>query len=328
MAAGERIRWGILGTGRIAARFAEGLASLPEAELWAVGSRAEDSARAFAAQTGAARAYGSYQALVDDPALDVVYVASPHSHHLEHTLLALEAGKAVLCEKPLALDAGQAQQMIQRARDHQRFLMEAMWTRFFPLVREALDLIGSGAIGALRIAAADLGIHRTPQSRPRLFDRALGGGALLDVGVYPVSLATWLFGQPASVVSTVHIGPHAVDETVAAILGYEQGQLASLYGAITTETPKEAHLLGEAGSIAIHANFVCPTRLTLRQDGRPARTIERALTGNGMNYEAEEVMRCLRAGRFESAIMPLDDSLAAMQTLDRIRAGWSPTGAA
>lgn len=322
MATNRITRWGILGTGRIAAKFAEGLKALPEAELWAVGSRTGDAARAFAARSGAARAHAGYEALVSDPAVDVVYVASPHSHHLEHTLLALEAGKPVLCEKPLALDAGQAAQMIAHAGARGLFLMEAMWTRFFPLVREALDLVGSGALGRLRILAADLGIHRTPQSRPRLFDPALGGGALLDVGVYPVSLATWLLGPPASVTSSVHIGPHAVDEAVAAVLGYEHGQLAVVYGAITTETPKQADLLGEAGSLRLHANFVCPTRMTLRQDGRPERTIERPLEGNGMHHEAQEVMRCLRAGRVQSEVMPLADSLAALHTLDRIRAGW------
>ena len=323
MAAADRVRWGILGTGRIAAKFAAGLASLPEAELRAVGSRSHESAGKFAAQNGAARAFGSYQELVDDAEVDVVYVASPHSYHLEHTLLALESGKAVLCEKPLAMNGGQAEQMIRSARAKKLFLMEAMWTRFFPLVREAMDLIAAGTIGQVEILAADLGIHRTPETRYRLFTPELGGGALLDVGVYPVSLASWLFGRPSRVASLVHLGRHAVDETVAVILGYATGQMASLYAAITTETPKEAHLLGAAGSIRIHSNFVCPTHMTVQEEGRQARTIERKVAGNGMNYEAAEVMSCLRAGRQESEIMPLDESLAIMQTLDEIRARWA-----
>jgi predicted dehydrogenase len=319
----NRINWGILGTGRIATKFAQGLASAPQARLLAVGSRAEASARDFASRFDIPRPYAGYETLVADPDLDVVYVSSPHTLHFEHTLLALQAGKPVLCEKPFTLNAAEAGRLVDEVRQRNLFLMEGMWTRFFPLMESLQALLSEGALGELQMLTADLGIRRTIESRERLFRPDLGGGALLDVGVYPVSLASLLFGEPERIESMAQFGEYGVDERAGVVLGYANGALASLYMAIRTETPKEAVLMGTQGMIRIHANFVIPTRMTVSIQGQPDRVIEEPLEGNGMHYEAEEVMRCLEQGWRESPRMPLDESVSIMRTLDRIREQWN-----
>jgi len=316
------INWGILGTGRIASKFAQSLASAPRARLLAVGSRSETSAGEFARRFDIPRPYASYEALVADPDLDVVYISSPHALHFEHALLALQAGKPVLCEKPFTLNAAEAKQLVEEARRRDLFLMEGMWTRFFPLMDTLQAMLSEGELGELEILAADLGIRRTIESRERLFRPELGGGALLDVGVYPLSFASLLFGEPERIVSLAHFGAYGVDECAGVVLGYSNGALASLYMAIRTETPKQAFLLGTKGMLRIHANFVIPTRMTVSIQGQPERVIEEPLVGNGMHYEAEEVMACLEQGLCESPRMPLDESVAIMRTLDRVREQW------
>ncbi|MFN2274647.1 MAG: Gfo/Idh/MocA family protein [Anaerolineales bacterium] len=319
----DRINWGILGTGRIATKFAQGLASAPQAKLLAVGSRAETSASEFAKRFDIPRPYTGYETLVADPDLDVIYVSSPHALHFEHTLLALQAGKPVLCEKPFTLNEAEVKQLVDEARQRDLFLMEGMWTRFFPLMDTLQALISEGALGELQMLAADLGIRRTIETRERLFRPDLGGGALLDVGVYPVSFASLLFGEPERIESMAQFGTYGVDERAGVLLGYSNGALASIYMAIRTETPQEAILLGTQGMIRIHANFVIPTRMTVSIQGEPDRVIEEPLVGNGMHYEAEEVMRCLKQGWRESPRMPLDESVSVMRTLDRIREQWN-----
>ena len=193
---GRPIRWGILGTGRVAGRFAQALRELDDARLLAAGSRRLATAEAFARHHGVERAYGSYAQLAADPDLDIVYVASPHALHREHSLLCLEAGRAVLCEKPFALNATEAREVIASARSRGLFCMEAMWTRFLPAMRRLTELVDAGAIGELRMVTAQLGFPSEPDPSSRLFDPALGGGALLDLGVYPLALASQLLGRP------------------------------------------------------------------------------------------------------------------------------------
>lgn len=348
----ESIRWGILGTGRIARQFANGLRGLPEAKLAAIGSRSPEKAQAFGKEFCVSNCHPSYEALTHDPAVDVVYVATPHSLHKENTLLALEAGKAVLCEKPLTINAREAGAIIETARRKRLFLMEVMWTRFFPLMTRLRELVGSDAIGQVRLLTADFGFRAEVRAEGRLFNRAFGGGSLLDVGIYPVSLASMIFGPPKQITSQAHLGETGVDEEAAVILGYPGGQLAQVSSAIRANTPQEALLVGTKGSIRIHSPWWRPTVMTLRREqdrpraerhrrlrikwpwGRPLslcvslstgceNTLEFPLDGNGYQYEATEVMRCLREGRLESPIMPLDESLAIMKTLDTIRAQWN-----
>ena len=316
----EPVRWGILGTGNIAQQFARGLAGLPDAQLVGVGSRSLETAQTFATTFGAAHAHGSYEALVSDPDVEVVYIATPHTLHAENSLRCLETGKAVLCEKPFTLNAAQAQTVIDSARAKGLFLMEAMWTRFFPLFGTLRDFIREGRIGELKLLQADFGIV-SPVMQNRLFDPDLGGGALLDVGVYPVSLASYLLGTPTAVSSRAHLGNTGVDEQNAVVLEHQDGALAVLSSAIRAETPQEAFITGTEGNIRVCAPWWQPTELVLTTQKGEER-FESPLPHNGYAYEAAEVMRCLREGVLESPLMPLDETLNIMQTLDTCRAQW------
>ncbi len=316
------IRWGILGTGTIARQFAEGLTVVPEAELVAVGSRARDTAEAFGDAFGVPRRHGSYEALAADEDVDVVYVATPHSLHRDNTLLCLEAGKPVLCEKPFAINAAQAVEMVAAARARGLFLMEAMWNRYNPVVQEAQRLLAEGAIGAPRMLVADLGIGAPFDPKNRLFDIELGGGALLDLGVYPVAMAFLVFGSPDRVATLAQLGSTGVDERAGIVFGYDDGRLAVLNTALMEETPSDAVFFGPGGSLRLHGPIYCPRSITLARSGEKERRIEPTVEGNVYNYEAVEVMRCLREDALESPAMTLDESLAIMRTLDGIRAEW------
>lgn len=322
----NRIRWGILGTGSIANKFATGLAILPDAELVAVGSRAQASADAFAATFKVPHRHASYEALAADPDVDVVYVATPHPLHHPNTLMCLEAGKAVLCEKPFAINAREADDMVSVARERRLFLMEAMWTRYLPVVVRVREWLAEGRIGKPRMVTADFGFRAGFNEESRLFDRAMGGGALLDVGIYPISLASMVFGrQPSRIAGFADLGKTGVDEQAAIVFAYDQGELANLYTAIRTTTPQEAVIMGEEGSIRIHSPFWYGTTATLTVNGKDPETVELPYLGNGYTHEAMEVMRCLRAGALESPVMPLDETIALMKTLDAIRAQWGLT---
>ncbi len=319
----DKIHWGIIGCGGIAAKFAEGLKVLGDAELTAVGSRTEDKARAFAKKHNAKRAHGSYEQLAKDPGVDVVYVATPHPFHMENTLLVLDSGKAVLCEKPFAMNARQAERMIDAAKKANVFLMEAMWTRFIPLTVEIRQLIEKSAIGRLRFFQADFGYATDRGTEGRALNRHLGGGALLDVGIYPISFASMLFGsQPEKISSHTHIGTTGVDEQSAYLFTYDDDQLAVLSAAVTTQTPGRAVIAGTNGMIKIHPPFYRAEKATLITGDNKETVIEKPLESNGYNYQAAEVHDCLRRGKLQSEIMPLAESLAIMQTMDKIRQQW------
>lgn len=316
------IRWGILGTGNIARQFATGLSFLKDAELVAVGSRSQASADAFADSFGVPHRHPRYEALAGDPDVDAVYIATPHSLHKDNALLCLQAGKAVLCEKPFTINALEAQEVVSLAREKGLFLMEAVWTRFFPLMARLRSMLADGAIGEVRMLHADFGFRTGFNPEGRLFKPALGGGALLDVGVYTLSLASMVFGKPARVTGLAHLGETGVDEQAAMVLGYREGGLAVLSTAIRTTTPQEATLMGSDGMIRIDAPWWVPRGLTLSVAGRETERVEAPFEGNGYNYEAAEVMRCLQEGKLESDLMPLDETLAVMATMDALRAQW------
>jgi predicted dehydrogenase len=320
----DKVRWGILGTGKIAALFATGLATLPEAELVAVGSRAEQTAREFGARFNVSHGHchGSYEDLANDPLVDVIYVATPHMLHKDCTLLCLAAGKPVLCEKPLAINATEAQEMIAAARRQNLFLMEAMWTRFTPVMQKVRALLAEKAIGEVRMLSADFGFRAELNPSHRLFSPAYGGGALLDVGTYLVSFSSMVLGRPSRIVSMAHLGETGVDEQAAMIFGHEGGQLAVLSAAIRTDTPTVATIMGTGGQIDIDSAWYKPTTMTLKTEGKEPQQFHHALAGNGFNYEAAEVIRCLQKGELESPVMPLEESLSIMRTLDEIRAQW------
>jgi predicted dehydrogenase len=255
--------------------------------------------------------------MLDDPELDIVYVATPHPFHKAHTLLCLERGKAVLCEKPMAVNEGEVRAMADLARGQGVFLMEAMWTRFLPVMGHVRQWLTEKRIGEVRILSADFGFRSAWNPEGRLLNPALAGGALLDVGVYTVALASMIYGQsPARIQAMAHIGETAVDEQTGMLLGYERGELALLTCAIRTTTPQEARILGTEGAIHI-PGFWHATSATLSvREQEPLCVSEPA----GYHYEAAEVMARLRAGQGESALMPLDESIAIARTLDRIRA--------
>lgn len=314
------IKWGILGTGRIAHSFAEGLHAVNDAELAAVGSRSKSTADAFAARFNIPRCHSSYQSLAEDPEVDVVYVSTPHPLHCENTLLCLNAGKAVLCEKPFAVNSVDAEIMIQCAKDNGLFLMEAMWTRFLPAIVQVRHWLEEGAIGDVRMMLADFGFRAKFDPQGRLFNPSLGGGALLDIGVYVVSLASMIFGkQPSILTALSDIGMTGVDEQTTMAFRYDTGALAALTCSIRTLTNQEVSFLGTRGKIRIHSPFWNSHAATMTDVEGKTVYVEPDRVGNGYNYEAAEVNSCLRGGKLESSTIPLSETLAIMQTLDSIR---------
>ncbi|MCP3919425.1 MAG: Gfo/Idh/MocA family oxidoreductase [bacterium] len=310
-------RWGILGTGAIARQFAEGLEAVDDAVATAVGSRSQASADAFGDTHRIPRRHATYADLAADPEVDAIYVSTPHSLHMENSLMCLEAGKPVLCEKPFAINRAQAEAMVRMARERGVFLMEAMWTLCSPVMRRALALVREGAIGEPRLLECDFGFRAPFDASGRLFDPALGGGALLDVGVYCVYMAhAFLGGVPAETTGLAHRGETGVDEQSAWIFRYPGGELAVLSSAVRTETRQRLAIHGTDGRIEV-PEFWHPT--TLIQNDREQSF---ALIGNGYNYEAQEVARCVQGGRLESELLPLDASLEVMGILDDLRAGW------
>jgi predicted dehydrogenase len=315
------IRWGIAATGRITERFVTGLRQLPDAEVAAVASRTAVRADEFGDAYAIPRRHGSYQALADDPDVDVVYVASPHARHEPDTRLFLAAGKPVLCEKPFALDHIQAGRMAEAARARGLFLMEAVWSRFLPAYLALRELLAQGRIGEPQLVEADFGFRRPFDPRHRLFDRALGGGALLDLGIYPVQLASLVFGRPDSVAARAHLGESQVDEVVAAVLHHPGGGLAVVKAGIRVEMRCTARITGTEGWIGLPAFMHCPDHLLISDShGGPPERVDCAWQGEGLRFQAAEVHECLRTGRTESAAMPLDETIALAHTLTAIRA--------
>ena len=317
-------RWGILATGNIARKFAAGLAAADGAELIAVGSRSREKAESFGDEFDIPRRHGSYEDLAADPDVDVIYVATPHPMHEPASLLCLDAGKAVLCEKPFTVNASQARRVIERARRKGLFLMEAMWTRFIPAIAKLREILAAGTIGEVRMMMADFGFRAPWNPEGRLLNPKLGGGGLLDVGVYPISLASMVLGRAERVASLAHLGKTGVDEQSGAVLGYPGGALALASSAVQVSTPRDASIFGTRGSIRLHHPWWRAEQLTVTADDK-TETLEFPVKGNGYEYQAEEVGRCLAAGKTESDVMPLDETVAIMETMDQIRSQWGLT---
>ena len=313
------VRWGIAATGGIARAFAQGLASVGDAELVAVASRTEVRAREFADEVGASRAHGSYESLSADPGVDAVYVASPHARHCTDAVLFLDAGKHVLCEKPLALSAAQVRQMTAAAQRSGCFLMEALWSRFLPAYQALTQLIDDGNIGDVRLVEADFGFRMPFDGAHRLFDPAQGGGALLDLGIYPLHLAFLVLGHPVEVHGVAELGATGVDEQVAAVLRHDGDTLSVVKAAVSTTLSCTARVAGSAGHIDVPAFMHCPDHLIVNTGDGPRR-IDAPLEGNGLHYQVHEVHHCIRAGLTESPVMPWSESLALATTMDQIRA--------
>ncbi|MFJ3159261.1 Gfo/Idh/MocA family protein [Streptomyces kanasensis] len=314
------VRWGVLATGGIAARFTRDLLEMGDgAEVVAVASRSAASAEAFAERFGIPRAHGSWAALAADEDVDVVYVATPHAAHRAAAGLCLEAGRAVLCEKPFTLNAREGAELVALARRRRVFLMEAMWTYCNPLVRRLVELVRDGAIGEVRTVHADFGLVGPDDPGHRLRDPAAGGGALLDLGVYPVAFAQLLLGEPDRVAAQALLSPEGVDLNTGVLLGWDSGATALLSCSVVADTPQTASVTGTAGRIEFPRGFFHPEAFTLLRDGREPEEFRAAGRRDSMQHQAAEVMRCLRAGATESPLVPLDGTLAVMRTLDAVR---------
>lgn len=307
----------------MAKKFAEALQTLPDASLVAVGSRTREKAMAFGNQFNVAYRHENYEGLANNPAVDAVYVATPHSCHRDNTIMCLQAGKPVLCEKPFTINAAQAAEVIQLAREKKILVMEAMWCRFLPFMTRLRKILADGLIGEARMLAADFGFHAEAEGEGgRLFNLALGGGALLDIGVYPVSLASMVLGKPSKVATLAKLGRTGVDKQNGIVLMYPQGQLAVLHSSIEVTTFHEASIMGTAGRIKIHSSWWKATSMTMMRETHRNDFLECPYVGNGYQYETAEFMKCLREKKLESEIMPLDETLSIMRTMDSLRAQW------
>ena len=314
------IRWGVIGTGLISSAFAADLEFTDSGTVAAVGSRRQEKADEFGERFGVPNRHDSYEALVADPEVDAVYVGTPHPMHHEDTMLALRAGKPALVEKAFTMSAAEAEALVATAREAGLFLMEAMWTRFLPHIVEIRRLLGEGALGEIVTVTADHGQWFAEDRDFRLFAPELGGGALLDLGVYPVSFASLVLGMPERVVAIGDPAFTGVDAQASMLFGYASGAQAVLTCTLRAKSPTRAAIVGTDARIEIEGDFYAPNAFTLiPRDGEPQR-FEPPHEGRGMLYEADEVARCLREGLLESPAMPLDETIAIMRTIDEVLA--------
>jgi predicted dehydrogenase len=315
---GKIVNWGILGTGRIAGQFAEALKHVPNAKLVGVGSRSFEKANEFGQKFNIAHIHDSYLGLVTDRDIDIVYIATPHVLHCENTLLCLNNGKAVLCEKPFAINEKEVQQMIQKARENNLFLMEALWTRFLPSVIKAEELIRDGKLGELIHIKSDFGFKAKFDPTGRIFNNELGGGSLLDIGIYPVFIALLLLGVPDELNSKAILSDQGIDTSLSVNFKYNTGKLASLYSTILAETAIETDICGTLGRIRFNRKWHNPTSLVFSSNNHEEQYTFK-IKGNGYEYEAAEATRCFREGLIESPLLPHQFSIQLIRLLDQIR---------
>ena len=314
--------WGIIGPGKIAGKFAEDLKLAKGGKLYAVASRSPERAEAFANTHGVTKAYGDYAALAADPEVDVVYIATPHIGHAENTLRCLEAGKAVLCEKPLGMNSEEVARMVATARRCNRFLMEGIWTRLLPGTLQVLRWIQSGRMGAVRSLTADFGFRAPRDVEGRLHNKALGGGALLDIGIYPIFLAQLLLGEPEKIYGMARMSHTGVDLEDNLVFEYEYGRTARLHASLTQQTPSEAWIYCEEGRIQLTGRWheTKEVRILPYEGARGTVIFESEFKGGyGYHFEIDHVHECLQRGLRESPLLPLDFSVTLMRTLDRVR---------
>ena len=321
----EPLRWGVIGAGGIAAVFAADLELTDSGRVVAVGSRDLARAEAFADRFAIPNRHGSYEALVADGDVDAVYVATPHPMHRAYAELALRAGKPVLLEKPFTVTAAQARELVALARERGLFLMEAMWTRFLPHVARIRELLAEGALGEIVTVIADHGQWFPEDREHRLFAPELAGGALLDLGVYPVAFASMVLGQPTEILSMVTPAFTGVDGQTSMLLGYASGAHAVLTCTLAAKSPTRAAIVGTRARIEVEGDFYAPSRFTLTSRDGEQVSFDGSREGRGLRFEADEVARCLREGLLESPLMPLDESVAIMETMEAVLAGAART---
>jgi len=319
---GTKIRWGILGCGRIARKFAADLRLVDDAELTAIASRNKETLEPFAKDFPCKHHHNSYEALADNNEVDVIYVATPHSHHYEHTILCLNHNKAVLCEKAFAINSRQAKEMIKTAKERKVFLMEALWTKFLPHYKKLLELLQQKTLGDIKSVLVNFGFKTSDKSPQRLFDPSLGGGTLLDIGIYNVFITLSVLGKPDSIEATMIPSPTGIDEQIAVLFKYNNGAMAQLFSSFVTNLPTQAEINGTEGCITLTTRFYEPSTIIQLSKKVPYEreviTVEK-VAGFGYHYEARHVNECLKKGLIESPVMTHADTLLLMETLDRIR---------
>ncbi len=311
--------WAILGCGKIARKFSSDLKLLPNARCYAAASTDEKRAADFASEFGFEKWYGSYEAMLADPEVDVVYIATPHSLHHQHVMISLKAGKAVLNEKAFALTHAEAAEMVEFARSKKLFLMEAFWTRFQPSYLKTLEIIASGILGKVEVIRSDFAFKAIKDPEKRLYNPALGGGSLLDIGIYPVFAALSVLGKPKRLKALASFADTGTEESIGMVFQYPGGEIASLYSSFATHSFVTTEFNCEKGSIHLARRWMTPTKVTVWRPDQPEENFEFENPGFGYQYEAAHVMECLDRGAAESDMMPLDFTLLMMETLDRIR---------
>jgi predicted dehydrogenase len=315
----KKYKWGILAPGKMSAKFTAGLKLLENAELYAVGSRDLKRAKQFAKEFGFKKYYGSYEELVSDPDLEIVYIASPHSHHHEHTMLCLKNKKAVICEKAFALNSREVEEMINEAAKQKVFLMEALWPPFQPIYRKTMEILQSGKPGRIIHLNASFAFQPPFDPLERKFNLALGGGSLLDIGIYPVIDALYFMGVPSEIVAKASFAESGSEESISIIFRYDDGRMATLYSSFRTTCKIGCDLLCENGNLFFSRRRDMSQRLIVAMNGKE--NVEYSLLPDAMGYqfEATEVMKCLDEGKLQSEIVPHSFSRDLMNTLDRIR---------
>jgi predicted dehydrogenase len=315
----KKIKWCILGTGGIAKKFAEALKAVENSELYAVGSRSLASAESFAREFNVSKTYSSYEDAANDPDVDVIYIGTPHNLHCENTLMSLEKGKHVLCEKPLGINGIEVRKMIAKAKEKKLFFMEALWSRFLPNIIKVKELIDSGEIGKVKLIASYFSVKSSYGPEHRQFNRELGGGSLLDIGIYNVFLSLFLLGKPKEFIAIAGIGNTEVDNSCSFTFKYDQDTLAVMYSSFVAQAQSIAEIHGETGKILLPEMFFCPNNVKIiRPDGNE-KIIPFEFKSNGYNYEAEEVVKCIQSGKIQSELMSWNNSLDLIDMLDSIR---------
>lgn len=311
--------WGVIAPGRIAHTFAQSLTAVPDGRLYAVASTDPARAKAFAETYSAEKSFGSYEGLVNDPEVDAVYIASPHRFHYEQAVLALQAGKPVLCEKPLAVNLGEGSKLIELARQKNVFLMEALWSRFFPLYGQLRERINAGEIGDIRLIHSTFCFKADRNPQERWLNPELAGGVMLDIGIYNVMLSHFLIGcHPQQVLASGLVGETGVDETVSAILDYGEGVLSTFHASFNVQAENTMRVWGTEGHIQIAPNFWSTTQATITRGDKKV-VLNLPFESNGFEYQVMEAQRCIQAGLVESENMSHSDSLETMKVLDRVR---------
>jgi predicted dehydrogenase len=315
----KKYKWGILAPGKMSAKFTKGLMLLDNVELWAVGSRDKSRAEKFAAEHGYKKSYGSYEELAEDKEVDIIYIASPHSHHMEHTLLCLRNKKAVICEKAFGLNTGEVQTMISEAEKQKVFLMEALWPPFQPIYIKTQEILKTGEPGKILHLNARFSFQAPFDPEDRKFNLELGGGSLLDIGIYPVIDALMFLGVPSEIIASAAFTETGSEHSISIIFGYIDGRMATLYSSFRTAGGIGCDLLCENGNLSFSRARDMSQCLSVTLNGKENQAYSLLPDGMGYQYEAVEVMQCLDAGKIQSKIVPHSFSLDLIRTLDRIR---------